>query len=207
MSSIASIVIIATLALHPDTRLIQEVSDKKIVTHRPYHLTGELKIGNQSFKYGSGGNGASIPYGDHKITPGALGSWGEHHKAIGLADGTIPDPQLDRDREGIEIHAADHLESAGCIVVLEKYFKALKEAIQSMIAANGQAFLHVHPDGVSITPEQNFDSSVIYVAQKEPIKTKHHSEQQKQHTERHRHHTHIAQHHHRHAHHSHYASS
>lgn len=142
-----------------------EVGDTKpnVVTHRPYRLTGKVKIGDKEYQFASGGYGWSIPYGDWKIDDSA-GDWGVKHHALGLNNDTIPDPQLGRDRDGIEIHASDHWESAGCFVLAPEVFKQVSETIRDMIRDAGQAFLHVWPDIVSITPNASINHA-IYVAE------------------------------------------
>ena len=72
---------------------------------RPKQLTGIITVEGKEYEFGSGGHGQSIPYGDYLITPDAVGSWGSKHGAIGISNGTMPDPKLRRDRDGIELHA------------------------------------------------------------------------------------------------------
>ncbi len=154
-----------------------------VIHKRPYRMTGTLTIGRLDFNYASGGSGWSIPYGDFPITPEDIGDWGRRHGAIGINGNTIPDKQLGRDREGIEIHAAYHMASAGCIVVQE--FDRLKHAIMGLINDDGHAFLHVGPTGAAITAEKASPlPSIIYLAE--------HVADEERHAENH-HHRHIAE--------------
>lgn len=124
------------------------------VAHRPYRISGDLKIDDHSFRFVSGGKGWSIPYGNYEITPDDVGRWGRRHGALGLNhDDGIPDPQLHRDRQGIEIHAWPG-STAGCIGI-PRGFKTLKRLTLAMIKKNGHAFLHVWPRRVEITPDQS----------------------------------------------------
>ncbi len=139
-----------------------------IIRRRPYRIVGTIKIAGLEFDFGSGGHGrGSIPYGDYPVTtdPKELGGWGRRHGALGLAhnDG-IYDPQIGDTREGIEIHAARHLASAGCIAIKE--FDKAKHAILHMISETGAAFLHIWPGIASITPTRAEAAPVIYLAQR-----------------------------------------
>jgi hypothetical protein len=136
----------------------------KVVTFRPRLLTGTLEIAGLKFPYASGGAGWSIPYGDFPLTPEEVGGWGKRHGAIGINGGTIPDKQLGRDREGIEIHAAHHMASSGCVVVEE--FDRLKRAVTRLINDAGHAFLHVGPTGAAITADSASPlPPIIYLAE------------------------------------------
>lgn len=120
---------------------------------RPYRISGNLKIDGREFRFVSGGKGWSIPYGDYEITPDDVGKWGRRHGALGLNhDDGITDPQLHRDREGIEIHSWPG-DTAGCIGIPRDY-KALKQLTLAMIKQYGHAYLHVWPCRVEITSDQ-----------------------------------------------------
>ncbi len=148
----------------------------QVIARRPRLLTGTLTISGKRFAYASGGHGWSIPYGDFPITPEDVGRWGHRHGAIGINGDTIPDKQLGRDREGIEIHASHHMASAGCVVVEE--FDQLKHSIFAMIESVGHAWLHVGPSGAAITPNKESPlPPVIYLAQ-------HITEEEEQHSTR-----------------------
>ena len=140
----------------------------KIVTHRPRLLEGALTIGNSHYQFASGGNGWSIPLGTVRITPETVGSWGSRHGAIGLAEDTIYDPQLGRDREGIELHPASHMASAGCVVIDRSRWTEFKRKVMAMIEDAGQAFLHIGLNGAAITPTRASPlPPIIYIATKE----------------------------------------
>lgn len=124
------------------------------VAHRPYRISGTLKIDDRNFRFVSGGKGWSIPYGDWEITPDEVGKWGSRHGAMGLNhDDGIPDPQLHRDREGIEIHSWPG-STGGCVGIPSGY-ASLKALTKAMIKKNGHAFLHVWPCRVEITPDRS----------------------------------------------------
>ena len=82
----------------------------------------------------------SIFHGDFEITPEAIGSWVKRNHAIGLAGDSIYDSHLRRDREGIEIHSSDYMESARCALVEPSVFEELGQAIIAMIDWAGSAF-------------------------------------------------------------------
>ena len=135
-----------------------------IVRRRPYRLEGTLTIEGQHFRYVSGGLGrGSIPYGDHQIDDSA-GDWGQRHNALGLDGGTIHDPQLGKDREGIELHAGTS-STLGCVAF--ENWRALKRAILAMEEKSGTAFLHVWPGSVTITPENHAAVNVVYLPDRE----------------------------------------
>lgn len=118
---------------------------------RPYRMVGELEINGRKFEFVSGGRGASIPLGAHKITPGAVGPWGRRHGALGIAGGEIWDPQLKRYRDGIEFHKAYSRATGGCIGL--KNWAEAKRAILAMVREFGNVFLNVGPRAVNISPE------------------------------------------------------
>jgi len=120
------------------------------VTKRPERLTGTLEIEGRSYPYVSGGSGWSIPYGDHRITPEAVGRWGRRHGAIGLADDAIYDHYLRREREGVELHPAS-AHTAGCVGIVSDW-PGFKRAVLHMIDEFGFAYLHVGVHRVSISP-------------------------------------------------------
>lgn len=177
----------------------------KIVHARPRRIEGTLTVGRHKMDFASGGTNWSIPYGDFPVTPESVGSWGSRHGAIGLNDGTIYDKQLGRDRDGIEIHASGHMASAGCVVVSHSDFGALKKEVTALIATFGRAFLHIGPDGASITPEKRSPlQPFIYLAEnKSPehtiehvVNSKHYHKQHR-HADRERNHRHYIHHHYR----------
>lgn len=117
----------------------------------PRQLLGDLNIGNQTYRFGSGGAGAfPIPRGDWPITPNVMGPWGTAHNAIGLNnDQPMPDATAGRDRTGIEIHAAlnQGLITAGCVGIDPTDYAAVQAAIKQVMAKNGQAYLSVDENG------------------------------------------------------------
>lgn len=124
---------------------------------RPFRLVGLISLDGRDFRYVSGGRGrGSIPYGSYEITPGAVGSWGRRHGAVGLSGGEIEDPKYPRrPREGIELHAAYGSQTAGCVGVRE--WRAFKSALLGAIRRYGRAFLNVGPGGAaSVTPAALF---------------------------------------------------
>jgi hypothetical protein len=140
----------------------------KVIQGRPKRLEGPLTIGDSTYEFASGGHGWSIPLGTVKITPEAVGSWGSRHGAIGLNNDSIYDPQLGRDREGIELHPASHMASAGCVVIDRSRWAEFKRQVLAMIEEAGQAFLHIGPNGAAITPTRVSPlPPVIYIATKE----------------------------------------
>jgi hypothetical protein len=121
----------------------------KVIRSRPRLLEGNLEIAGKTFKFASGGTGWSIPYGTFEVTPTTVGSWGARHDAVGLANDSIYDRQLGRDRDGIEMHASPHFTSAGCVVV--DRWAEFKRTLFAFIDGMGHAFLHVGPSGAIIT--------------------------------------------------------
>jgi hypothetical protein len=120
------------------------------------HIGGKIDIGGEEFRFGSGGRGRQhIPYGTHEITPGAIGTWGARHGAVGIAGGRMWDPTLHRYREGIELHAAhsDAAITAGCVAIAGGRWREAKARVLGMIRQHGRAYLSVGPHGASITSE------------------------------------------------------
>jgi len=128
---------------------------------RPRQIVGEIEIGGARFHFVSGGYGWSIPYGHHEVTPSDVGPWGSRHGALGLDGDTMWDKQLHRDREGIEIHAAEG-GTAGCVGVRD--FRSFKRAVLAMIDKFGSAFLHVFPGGAAVTPQKEWSPSATTLA-------------------------------------------
>lgn len=131
-------------------------------TERPDHMTGEIDIEGKKYKFGSGGNGySSIPYGHYPITPDTIGPWGRAHNAIGINNNKIWDPKLKRDRNGIEFHASssDSFITEGCIGVAGKQYPQLKAHVHDMIRRFGKAYVHVTPQGVSVSPDPHVKTS------------------------------------------------
>lgn len=120
---------------------------------RPKQITGTITVEGKEYEFGSGGRGQSIPYGDYLITPDAVGSWGSRHGAIGVANGTIADPKLHRDRDGIELHAASNskLETNGCVSIRKDQWPEFKKQVLAMVRKNKKVYLHVSDQGASIS--------------------------------------------------------
>ena len=127
-----------------------------VMAHAPARLLGFLEIGALRVRFGSGGAGYSLDYGDYRITPDDVGAWGSRHGALGIAHDsgcTIYDARLRRDRCGIELHADTNgeLRTAGCVAVKE--FGKVKAAVLAMISEFGQAFLRIDFTGARIEPD------------------------------------------------------
>lgn len=122
---------------------------------RPKQITGIINVAGKEYEFGSGGRGQSIPYGDYLITPGAVGSWGSRHGAIGVADGTIPDPKLHRDRDGIELHAATNskLATDGCVSIRKDQWPEFRKQVLAMVEENKRVYLHVSDQGASVSTD------------------------------------------------------
>ncbi len=131
------------------TPFIRDIMNKV----RPKQITGTLTVEGKEYAFGSGGRGQSIPYGDYLITPDAVGSWGSRHGAIGVANGTIPDPKLHRDRDGIELHAAtnDKLSTDGCVSIKKEQWPEFKKQVLTMVKDNKKVYLHVSDQGASVS--------------------------------------------------------
>jgi hypothetical protein len=113
-------------------------------------MVGELIFGDDHFHFGSGGVGASIPYGVYPITPNAVGHWGAAHKAIGINNGEIWDEALHRNREGIEIHGLNHLATEGCVALSYEEYKKLRRKILDCVADGKHLYMHVTSNGIEI---------------------------------------------------------
>ena len=124
----------------------------------PGHIMGQLKLGDESYRFGSGGvrGASSIPFGDYPITPNGIGPWGRAHGALGINNDHIYDKALGRMREGIEMHIGHsmNLITEGCLAFDKEQFPKLKARIAEMIKRNGAAYLHVGKNGASITPRR-----------------------------------------------------
>ena len=127
-----------------------------VLAHAPARLLGILEVGALRVRFGSGGAGYSLDYGDYPITPDDVGSWGARHGALGIAHDsgcTIYDERLRRDRCGVELHAATNgeLKTEGCVAV--EQFGKVKSAVLAMISEFGHAFLRIDPTGARIEPD------------------------------------------------------
>lgn len=137
-----------------DPEALAWATPKEHFDDRPRKMVGKIVVADRAFTFVSGGRGWSIPWGHWPITPEEVGSWGARHGAIGLNHGDdIPDPKLHRGREGVEIHAANHDATAGCVGIREHYDQ-LKKLVIGMIDRFGHAWLHVTPHAVAITPSK-----------------------------------------------------
>lgn len=125
-------------------------------TIRPKQITGVIKVEGKEYEFGSGGLGQSIPYGDYLITPDAVGSWGSKHGAIGVANGTMLDPKLHRDRDGIELHAATNseLKTHGCVSIRKDQWPEFRNQVLAMVKENKSVYLHVSEQGASVSTDQ-----------------------------------------------------
>lgn len=130
----------------------------------PGHIAGQLKIGDSSYRFGSGGvrGSSSIPFGDHEITPNSVGPWGRSVGALGIANEHIWDKALGRMREGIELHMGHsaNLITEGCVAFERSQWPKVKSQVLSMIREHGHAYLHVGPNGASITPRRADDPAL-----------------------------------------------
>lgn len=124
-------------------------------TIRPKQITGIIKVQGKEYEFGSGGLGQSIPYGDYLITPDAVGSWGSKHGAIGVANGTMLDSKLHRDRDGIELHAATNseLKTHGCVSLRKDQWPEFRNQVLAMVRENKSVYLHVLEQGASVSTE------------------------------------------------------
>ncbi|HEY5064013.1 MAG TPA: hypothetical protein VIJ04_04170 [Xanthobacteraceae bacterium] len=131
------------------TPFIRDIMNKA----RPKQITGTMTVEGKEYQFGSGGRGQSIPYGDYLITPDAIGSWGSRHGAIGVANGTIPDPKLHRDRDGIELHAAGNskLETDGCVSIRKDQWPEFRKQVLALAKENKRVYLHVSEQGASVS--------------------------------------------------------
>jgi hypothetical protein len=131
------------------TPFIRDIMNKV----RPKQIAGTMTVEGKEYQFGSGGRGQSIPYGDYLITPGAVGSWGSRHGAIGVANGTIPDPKLHRDRDGIELHAAGNskLETDGCVSIKKEQWPEFRKQVLTLAKENKKVYLHVSDRGASVS--------------------------------------------------------
>jgi hypothetical protein len=127
-------------------------------------IGGEINIGGRLYHFGSGGapGHPHIPYGDYPVTPGTVGAWGAAHGALGINNNRIWDPTLHRYREGIEFHAGSSLNSItqGCIAIAGPEWQSAKMQILRMIREHGHAYVHIGPNGASITPDPHASGKV-----------------------------------------------
>jgi hypothetical protein len=123
----------------------------------PGHVRGNLKIGDETYAYGSGGvhGAAHVPFGDYPIRPDSGNPWGQAHNAMDVnGNGSIWDAALGRMRTGIEMHVAHsaNMVTEGCLSFLKDQYPQLKARVKEMVAKTGHAYLHVDEHGASITP-------------------------------------------------------
>jgi hypothetical protein len=136
-------------------------------TNRPHFYKGDLTIGGQSFRFGSGGGHyPSLPFGTYYLNPQGIGSVGHRIGAItGISDtpgsgNTVNDPMLKRGREGVEIHPSTNsrLSTNGCIGVDRNQWGQFRQAFNQARANGQQLTLTVRPDGsASIQPASTMD--------------------------------------------------
>lgn len=124
---------------------------------RPSYYGGIITMDGQQYHYGTGGAGASAPYGVYPITPGAEGPIMRRIGGIALNNNTVQDPLLGR-RDGIALHSAsssdlDRLYSQGCFAVSREEWPAFKARLMAKIQREGPQYLTVRRDGsASISP-------------------------------------------------------
>lgn len=136
-----------------------------VTSNRPRRVEGTMKIADARFHFVSGGAGWSIPNGDYEISPDSTGDWGSRHGALDLTGtdrGVIHDPQLGRDREGIELHGGAH-STEGCVSIDQ--WSSAKRKIRAMIDRFGRAFLHVWPGAVTVTPMRSSGQVIVALHQ------------------------------------------
>jgi hypothetical protein len=123
---------------------------------RPEHYEGQIDVDGQKYNFGTGGMGghSSIPYGVYPITPDSIGLWGRAHGAIGINSDQIWDPKHKRMTAGIELHGWPRkpILSEGCVAIAQGQWLECKNRILNMIKNHGSAYLHIGPNGASITP-------------------------------------------------------
>lgn len=129
--------------------------------NRPRFYSGNLNIGGQQFKFGSGGGRfPSLPYGTYYLHPGAIGPIGHRIGAIaGISDSnnpgnnTVNDPQTRRGREGVEVHpdVSGKLHTNGCIGIARSQWPDFARAFRNA-SSRGPLVLTVQPGGASIQP-------------------------------------------------------
>lgn len=157
--------------------------EARIIASRPYRMDGVVEVAGRRFDYVSGGAGWSIPYGDWPIDNSA-GRWGARHGALGLNDDSMPDRYLGRDRGGIEIHADYSGRTEGCFGV--KQWQAFKRAVLAMVRDFGAAYLHVRPEGATVSPLKKADPFVM-LARAKDAPTRHRYAESRHRRWRHRH--------------------
>ncbi len=123
----------------------------------PGQVRGNLKIGDETYAYGSGGvrGAAHVPFGDYPIRPDSGNPWGQAHNAMDVnGNGSMWDAALGRMRTGIEMHVAHSasMVTEGCLSFLKDQYPQLKARVKDMVAKTGHAYLHVDENGASITP-------------------------------------------------------
>lgn len=127
--------------------------------NRPEHYEGQIDVDGRKYNFGTGGmaNYSSIPYGVYPITPDTIGPWGMAHGALGLNNDKIWDPKHQRMTAGIELHAwpSKPLVSEGCVAIEYGQWFAFKTQVLNMIKIHGAAYLHIDPNGASVTPSQS----------------------------------------------------
>ena len=141
----------------------------EVQENRPGHVTGQIKIGDKTFDYGSGSDSdtdhPSAMYGSTPI--GDL----NYHNVPGKEGYEIPrmnnryDPKVGREHDGVVIHRnrgsdLDNLYSRGCISIPKNQWDDFKEAVEDFKAKNGgKAYLNLGPDGKlqSVTAEPLYD--------------------------------------------------
>jgi hypothetical protein len=137
---------------------------------RPGYIGGTVKIGGQTFHWGSGGGGrGSIPYGDFPVNVGKgdIGPIGQRigsAATIGGLGGEIDDPKYPgRPRLGVQIHPSsgsmlDRLYTAGCFGVPRAEWPAFKKLLLEE-AAKGPLMLHIGRDGkAEIAGKKEFEA-------------------------------------------------
>jgi hypothetical protein len=121
------------------------------------YIGGQVQLGGQTFHWGSGGGGQSIPFGTHRINIGDIGAIGRRIGSVaglGGPGGTIWDPTLGRNRAGIQIHPNTHgsdldrLYTAGCFSIPQNEWPRFRAALlQEASKHPGGLFLNVNRNG------------------------------------------------------------
>jgi hypothetical protein len=135
----------------------------------PARLLGCIFIAGECYRFGSGGFGYGVPYGEWPITHD-VGDWGARHGALAINnDAEVYDARLGRHREGMEIHHDPNgrLETEGCVAI--EQWEKFKRAVLAMME-QGTTYLHIdsHAAWVSRTPQPLIQVAIARVEIERP---------------------------------------
>lgn len=155
----------------------------QVQNNRPDYWQGQLTLGDQTYRYGTGAPGAnggdmqggSIPYGQFNIKPGLHYGQNPRFQGNSFYVDNMFDSKWGRQRVGVLLHSArdlDKLYTAGCLGIDPRQWPAFKKHLLEQMQKHGEMVLQVNPNGsANIIPKSQLKSSLPTQGSDEFVKT------------------------------------